>query len=167
MARQGHGPEEILRLLNDELLAQNPRGMFVTLQILVFDPVQRQVACASAGHHGAVRIQQGRSPEFVFTSSGRVLGLLPAEPIQAETLALQPGDSFVLFTDGVSEAFGPDGELYGDDRLLAHLESSAGESARDTTAGVLAAVRQHAAGTKQSDDITVVAVRFEGSGVPV
>ena len=73
MARQGYAPDEILRQLNDELLDQNPRGMFVTLQVLVFDPVRRLVTCASAGHHAAIRLRDGEAPEPVFTSSDRVL----------------------------------------------------------------------------------------------
>jgi sigma-B regulation protein RsbU (phosphoserine phosphatase) len=164
MARQGHALEEILRLLNDELLDQNPRGMFVTLQVMVFDPVKRQVSCASAGHHGAVRLSPGQPPRLAFVTSGRVLGLMPAEPIASETLPLEPGETFVLFTDGVSEAFGADGGLFGEERLLAHLQASPGHTARETTLGVLEAVRRHAAGTRQSDDITVVSVRYCGTG---
>jgi sigma-B regulation protein RsbU (phosphoserine phosphatase) len=87
---------------------------------------------------------------------------MPADEIASETLDLQPGETLVLFTDGVSEAFGPDQELFGEERLLAHLAASPGQSARETTEGVLDAVRRHAAGTKQSDDITVVSVRYNG-----
>jgi sigma-B regulation protein RsbU (phosphoserine phosphatase) len=162
MARQGHAPEEILRQLNDELLEQNPRGMFVTLQLMVFDPADRRVTCASAGHHAAVRMTPGQPPRFAFTASGRVLGLMPAEDVGAETLPLEPGETFVLFTDGVSEAFGPNGELFGEERLLSHLRASPGAAARDTTLGILEAVRRHAGGAKQSDDITVVSVRYTG-----
>jgi sigma-B regulation protein RsbU (phosphoserine phosphatase) len=159
MARQGHAPEEILRRLNDELLQQNPRGMFVTLQVLVFDPANRRVTCASAGHHAAACIVPGQSPRLAFTSSGRVLGLLPSDTISSETLELEPAETLVFFTDGVSEAFDSNGELFGEERLLAHLQASAGRSARETTLEVLDAVRRHAAGAKQSDDITVVSVR--------
>jgi sigma-B regulation protein RsbU (phosphoserine phosphatase) len=126
MARQGHRVEELLRLLNDELLEQNPRGMFVTLQLMVFDTAARTVTSASAGHHAAVRVRAGQSPEFALGSSGRVLGLLPSEPIGSETIAMQPGDAFVLFTDGVSEAFDANGELFGEERLLAHLGAATG-----------------------------------------
>ena len=160
MARQGHAPEEILRLLNDELLQQNPRGMFVTLQLLVFDPVNRRVTCASAGHHATACVVPGRSPRLAFPSSGRVLGLLPSDTIGSETLELEPGETFVLFTDGVTEAFDSNGDLFGEERLVAHLQASPGESARETTLGVLDAVRRYAAGAKQSDDITVVSVRY-------
>jgi phosphoserine phosphatase RsbU/P len=162
VARQGYGPEEILRRVNDELLMQNPRGMFVTLQCMVFDLTRGCVTCASGGHHGAIRIAPGEPPRLALSSSGRVLGLLPDNDIGSETLKLTAGESFVLFTDGVSEAFGPDEELFGDERLLAHLAASPGQSARETTHGVIEAVRRHAAGSNQSDDITVVSVRYGG-----
>jgi phosphoserine phosphatase RsbU/P len=160
MARQGHPLGTILRQLNDELLEQNPRGMFVTMQCLLFDLAKGSVTCASAGHHAAARIAPGTAPTMAFTSSGRVLGLMPAEDIASETIALEGGETFVLFTDGVSEALDRGDELFGDERLLAHLQASPARSARETTVGVLEAVRQHAAGAHQSDDITVVAVRY-------
>ena len=69
MARQGHAPQQILRQMNDELLEQNPRGMFVTLQCMVFDLARRSVTCASAGHHAAIRIMPGETPRPVFTSA--------------------------------------------------------------------------------------------------
>ena len=87
---------------------------------------------------------------------------MPAGDIGSETLDLQPGETLVLFTDGVSEACDSNEELFGEERLLAHLEASPGRSARETTLGVLEAVRRHAAGAKQSDDITVVSVRYGG-----
>jgi sigma-B regulation protein RsbU (phosphoserine phosphatase) len=162
LARQGHPLEAILRQLNDELLQQNPRGMFVTLQCLLFDLARRQVTCASAGHHATVRLSAGRRPELLFTSSAPVLGLLPISDINSEGCELRDGDTFVLFTDGVTEAFNPDEELFGEERLLDHLDETAARSPRDTTIGVLDAVRQYAAGAGQSDDITVVAVRYSG-----
>ena len=58
-AREGKRPDEILRQLNDELLEQNPRGMFVTLQCLLFDLAARTVTCASAGHHAAIESVPG------------------------------------------------------------------------------------------------------------
>jgi sigma-B regulation protein RsbU (phosphoserine phosphatase) len=163
LAREGHAPEEILRRLNDELLEQNPRGMFVTLQCLLYDLAARTVTCASAGHHAAIRVTPGGAAEPVFTSSGRVLALMPAQPIASETIELRNGESVVLFTDGVSEAFSLSDEPFGDDRLLAHLRASPGSNAKETSLGVLEAVRKHAAGAKQSDDITLMTVRCTGA----
>jgi sigma-B regulation protein RsbU (phosphoserine phosphatase) len=162
MAHQGHSLDQILARMNDELLEQNPRGMFVTLQCMLFDVRTRQVTAAGAGHHPAIRVTPGHAARPAFPSSGAVLGLLPAGEITSETVPLEPGDTFVLFTDGVSEAFGPDGELFGEERLLAHLQTVPSRSASETTRGILDAVRRHASGAKQSDDITVVAVAYNG-----
>jgi sigma-B regulation protein RsbU (phosphoserine phosphatase) len=162
MARQGYALEEILRRMNDELLEQNPRGMFVTLQCMVFDLAAKTVTCASAGHHAAVRVLPGQTPGMVFTSSGRVLGILPSGNVSSETIPLEAGATIVLYTDGVSEAFDPNQDLFGEDRLLAQLQASSGQGARETTMGVLDAVRRYAAGAKQSDDITILTVRYAG-----
>jgi sigma-B regulation protein RsbU (phosphoserine phosphatase) len=160
MARQSGEPAEILRRVNDELLEQNPRLMFVTLQCMVFDLTRRRVTCASAGHHGAALIAPGQEPRLVFSSSGRVVGIMPDNDITSETLELKPGETLMLFTDGVSEAYDPGQELFGEERLLQHLAAHPGRNAKETTLGVLEAVRSHAAGAKQSDDITVVSVRY-------
>jgi sigma-B regulation protein RsbU (phosphoserine phosphatase) len=162
LARQGYALEDIMRQLNDELLEQNPRGLFVTLQVVMFDLTRRRVDGASAGHHPAIRIAPGRPLQPAFTTSGRVLGLLPAEVIASDTVPLCPGETFLLFTDGVSEAFDVNGELFGDERLHAALQSIEGRSPRETALAVLDAVRRHAAGAQQSDDITIVAVRCVG-----
>ena len=160
LARQIDQPDEILRRLNDELVEQNPRGMFVTLQCMVFDLADRSVTCASAGHHAAARVVPGQAPQLVFTTSGRVLGLLPADDIDSEKLTLQPGETLVLFTDGVSEAFDRNQELFGEERLLGELTQSCARGASEITTGVVEAVRRHAATAKQSDDITIVSVRY-------
>ena len=86
--------------------------------------------------------------------------LMPSNPIALETLPLEPGDTFVLFSDGVSEAMNTAEDFYGEKRLLATLSAGAGEPAADTVARALADVRAFAAGAQQSDDITVLAARY-------
>jgi sigma-B regulation protein RsbU (phosphoserine phosphatase) len=85
---------------------------------------------------------------------------MPFNPIERETLSIEPGDTFVLFSDGVSEAMNNADEFYGEERLLATLESCGGASAGDIVKSVMADVRAFAAGAKQSDDITVLAARY-------
>jgi phosphoserine phosphatase RsbU/P len=160
LARQIAEPDEILSRLNDELAEQNPRGMFVTLQCLVFDLESGRVSCAGAGHHELAIVSPGRKPRLACASSGRPAGLMPVNPITRETLTLEPGDTFVLFSDGVSEAISVSDEFYGEERLLSVLESTAGATAVETVTSVLSDVRAFAAGAKQSDDITVLAARY-------
>ena len=76
LARQIAEPDEILRRLNDELAQQNPRGMFVTMQCLVFDLAQGRVSCAGAGHHQLAILSPGRPPRLACASTGRPAGLM-------------------------------------------------------------------------------------------
>jgi sigma-B regulation protein RsbU (phosphoserine phosphatase) len=160
LARQFAEPDEILRRLNDELAEQNPRGMFVTLQCLVFDLERHRVSCAGAGHHELAVVSPGRPPRLACPSSGRPAGLMPGNPIERETFPLVAGDTFVLFSDGVSEAMNANDDFYGEERLLAALSTTSGATPADTVTRVMADVRAFAAGAKQSDDITVLAAQY-------
>ena len=160
LARQIADPDEILRRLNDELAEQNPRGMFVTMQCLIFDLAQRRVSCAGAGHHQLAIVSPGQPPRLACTSSGRPAGLMTFNPIERETLPLEPGDTFVLFSDGVSEAMNTADDFYGEERLLRLLSEDPGTSAAETVTRVMGDVHVFAAGAKQSDDITVLAARY-------
>ena len=160
LARHLDNPAEILSRLNDQLAQQNPRGMFVTMQCLVFDLENRRVSCAGAGHHQLVILSPGRPPRLAYPSSGMPAGMMAWNPIECETFPLEPGDTFVLFSDGVSEAMNAAEDFYGEERLLAALSASAGTPAADTVRKVVADVRAFVAGAKQSDDITVLAARY-------
>ena len=164
LARQFAEPGEILRRLNDELAEQNPRGMFVTLQCLVFDLKQKRVSGAGAGHHQLAVLSPGQPPRLAFPSTGRPAGLMPFNPVEQETFSLEPGQTFVLFSDGVSEAMNPEEDFYGEERLLAALAGAAAARPGDIVARVMTDVRAFAAGAKQSDDITVLAARYAPPG---
>src|SRR5262249_6617942 len=150
LARRIAEPDEILRRLNDELAEQNPRGMFVTVQCLVFDLERRQVSVAGAGHHQLAVLSEGCPPRLACPSSGRPAGLMPFNPVEQEILPLAPGDTFVLFSDGISEAMNTAEDFYGEERLLAALASMRGAPLAEMVANVLADVRAFTAGARQS-----------------
>lgn len=158
MARQYQQPDEILRHLNNELVAQNPKGMFVTIVCLVFDLRTGKVTAASAGHNPLVIVRPQEPPRFVFPSSGAIAAVFPTFDITCESMNLAPEDTLVLYTDGVTEAFNPQGDAFGDDRLLECLNHT-GQNAAQTVTGLIEAVKKYTAEAPQSDDITVVAVR--------
>ena len=160
LARYIIDPAEILSRLNNELAERNPRGMFVTMQCLVFDLEHGLVSCAGAGHHQLAILSPGRPPRLACPSSGRPAGLMASNPIERETFPLEPGDTFVLFSDGVSEAMNTVEDFYGEERLLVVLSGCAGASAADIVTRVMGDVRAFAGGAKQSDDITVLAARY-------
>jgi sigma-B regulation protein RsbU (phosphoserine phosphatase) len=157
LAREVEGPHAILRRLNDELAAQNPRGMFVTMTCLEIRGAK--VTGANAGHDVSLRVDAAGQTQPVFPSSGTVLGLFPDHDYTSATLELGVGDSLVLSTDGVSEAENPAHVLFGEERLAACFADGAGANATETVERVLRAVRAFAADAPQSDDITILSVR--------
>ena len=80
-----------------------------------------------------------------------------------EALTLDPGDTLVVFSDGISEAQNPAGEDYGEDRLLACLEANRGASPVEMRDALLASVRSFVSGAMPSDDMTVLVLRYRRS----
>ena len=102
-------------------------------------------------------------PRWAVEKLGTALGFESGLSFQRSELILSPGDTLVLYTDGVSEAFNPEDECYGNDRLLADLAGFAGQSAAAVTAGLLGKVRDFANGAPQSDDIAILSLKVAGT----
>lgn len=162
MARQYSRPEDIMRQVNDALASQNPRGMFVTLLCMIVDPTTGEVACANAGHPSPVLIRKGESPRLTLGSTAMVAGVMEGIDVASESLTLEAQDTLVLYTDGVVEAFDANGAMFKDDKLLQCLAPPAGQSATQAASAVVDAVKRHAGQFPQSDDLTVLAVRWAG-----
>jgi sigma-B regulation protein RsbU (phosphoserine phosphatase) len=141
--------------VNDALVTQNPRNMFVTLLCAVYEPGSRKLTYASAGHPAAVRMNQ-HTAEFLTVEPELAAGIRTGLSAPSSTIELQPGDQVVFYTDGVTEAFDAAGNLYGESQLIEELARLSGKSASETTAGLLQSVRRHAGSHPQSDDIAVL-----------
>ena len=159
LARYDTEPERILARLNDELSADNPSGMFVTMLCARYDPATRIVTIANAGHCRPVLLREGAAPAWAMQPMGTALGFEPELEFPRAELQLREGDTLVLYSDGVNEAFDVEGNCYGNERLLADLAACAGLSAEETSARLLQRVRSFAAGAPQSDDIAILVLR--------
>ncbi len=156
LAKEITEPERILARLNDELAVDNPSGMFVTFLCAVFDPGSGRLALANAGHCRPVLLRTGGAPVWAVKNLGTALGFEPGLEFERTELALHAGDALVFYTDGVSEAFNPQDECYGDARLLADAAALAGRPPSEVTAGLLQKVHAHAGTAPQSDDIAIL-----------
>ena len=78
---------------------------------------------------------------------------------EEDSLQLEPGDTLVMFTDGVTEAMNPEGEEFGTGRLQTTLGGLAGKSSQQIIGGVRDAIKDFADGAEQSDDITMLVVK--------
>ncbi len=159
LSRQISEPEKILERLNDELSIDNPSGMFVTFQCGVYEPGTGRLALANAGHCRPVLLPAEGPPRWGLKDLGTALGFEPGLAFERTELTLSPGDTLIFYTDGVSEAFNPSEESYGNDRLLADAAGVAGQTPVAVSNGLLARVRAFAAGAPQSDDIAILALK--------
>ncbi len=164
LARDIASPEQILVRLNDELAADNPSGMFVTFLCAVFEPKSGRLTLANAGHCRPVLRPAGGPPSWAMQNLGTALGFEPGLEFERTELMLHPGDALILYSDGVTEAFNPQDELYGNDRLLVDASEFNGSSAPGISDGLLKKVRAFAAGAPQSDDIAILTLQVNGTG---
>jgi sigma-B regulation protein RsbU (phosphoserine phosphatase) len=162
LAREVSEPERILARLNDELVADNPSGMFVTFQCAVLEMPAGRLLIANGGHCRPVIQSAGQPPRFALHRLGTALGFEAGLTFQRTELTLSPGDALLLYTDGVTEAFNTAEECYGTQRLLADLASLEDRSAVGLTTGLLDKVRAFARPAPQSDDIAILALRVRG-----
>jgi sigma-B regulation protein RsbU (phosphoserine phosphatase) len=163
LARDIVEPELILARLNDELSVDNPSFMFVTFICAVYEPTSGNVAIANGGHCRPVLLRAGEAPAWAVKNLGTALGFDEGLTFERTELTLQPGDALVFYTDGVSEAFNPEDECYGDDRLIADTSLLSGQSAPTLTADLLKKVHAFANGAPQSDDIAIMTLKIEQS----
>jgi sigma-B regulation protein RsbU (phosphoserine phosphatase) len=161
LAREIAEPELILARLNAELAAENPSGMFVTFLCAVFEPASGRLKLANAGHCRPVLLSPGQSPRWAVKRLGTALGLEPGLEFERTECTLHKGDTLMLYSDGVSEAFNAQEECYGNERLLADAGALSGESAPAMCEGLLQKVRAFAGSAPQSDDIAIVALKTE------
>jgi sigma-B regulation protein RsbU (phosphoserine phosphatase) len=160
LAREIVEPELILARLNDELSEDNPSFMFVTFICAIYDPSTGRVSIANGGHCRPVLIRAGETPCWAVKNLGTALGFDAGLEFERTELTLNPGDSVVFYTDGVSEAFNPQNECYGDDRLIADTTALSGQSASHLTAALLAKVHGFADSAPQSDDIAILTLKI-------
>jgi sigma-B regulation protein RsbU (phosphoserine phosphatase) len=155
-------PGEVLAYLNNQLanLYTRDTGTFITALYAVLNPAARTLAYASAGHPPP-RLIRNAAPEVIPAESGFPLGIVPGEFYPEHTLLLRPGDTLLLYTDGIPECFNPaaNGELFG----LARLDVVACQSAPNAPAlieKILDAIDAFTQRAPLTDDRTLLAFLF-------
>jgi sigma-B regulation protein RsbU (phosphoserine phosphatase) len=146
-------PAEVLARLNVSLCRDMPPSMFVTIVLAALFPGREgHVALASAGHPEPILVRAGAAPETV-TVGGMILGVFEEAAFEEAEVDLEPGDSLVLLTDGVTEAHGADGKRPGLERVLRALDRSRDLGAQAQVDALTAEVLADGAG-RMRDDMT-------------
>jgi len=145
---------------NRLLSADNEACMFVTVFCGVLDLANGVLRWCNAGHNPPYLLRANGGREML-RATGVPFGIDPAGYHRIGESVLMPGDGLFLYSDGITEAFNPRGELYGSERLERALDQVKGRRAGEIVAAILADTERFAAGGEQSDDITCLALRYQ------
>ncbi len=158
----GCNPVRALERANAQLCSENPHMMFVTVWLAVVEiSTGKGVACNAGHEHPAVR-RAGGMFELVKYKHDRPAGFVPDTVYHSREFELKPGDSLLVYTDGVPEANNPQTELFGEERMMETLNRYADAEPEELIRRIYEAVASFADGADQFDDITMLAVKYHG-----
>jgi sigma-B regulation protein RsbU (phosphoserine phosphatase) len=155
---EGHPPDEIFNRVSPQMNLKTPVESFATAFLGLLDTTTGELTFASAGHDPVAMIRSSGEIEWLMPT-GMPLGLMPNASYTLSKAALNPGDTMVLYTDGITEANNPEEEEFGRDRLaevcVEHRELPVDKLAET----IHATVDDFAQGVPYHDDRTLVILR--------
>ena len=163
-AMEGVSANEILARVNDVIVTDNQTCMFVTLFCVILDTDTGKMEFSNGGHNPPLIARAGGDFEFMNVPAGFVVGAMEDVKFTKGELTLSPGDGIFLYTDGVTEAMNSDKEMFSERRLWDSLCRLKGESPEKIIKGMMRKIEDFTQGAPQSDDITMLAIKFKGEG---
>ena len=157
-------PGEALREVNELLYEENETLMFVTVLYSIYNPETGRLTYSNGGHDAPMLVRPDGSSELLPLTGGVALGIAPDIEYPSHTVQLEPGDTVMLYTDGITEAMNGDGEQFGVERMHEVFAESPPENSEQALKAMFDAVRNFVGDTPQSDDITCLVVRRDEVG---
>ena len=158
------GPVQIAEAVNRELCQDNRDRMFVTLFLGMLDTKTGVLTYVNAGHLAPCVLHVSGAIESVNDKPAMPLGIRAGTAYQGRTLTLLPGDTVFVISDGVTEAMNAADEFYGNERLQADLCAAAALGPQEMVRAIKAKVDGFTAEAPQSDDVTMLALRWQPAG---
>lgn len=150
-----------LEKTNNQLFKNTDPTKFATLFYGILDPTANILEYANGGHDAPLLFREkGTKPEPL-DATGLLLGMMENVDYQTSSITFHPGDTLLLYTDGITEAKNPEGQQFGLDRLCSLVKNNRTESPQSIAELILSEVKSHATDTAQSDDITLMLIQRE------
>ncbi len=149
-------PRRVVARVNDRLAAMDAEGSFITLIFALLDPRTRTLRMVNAGHPPPL-LRQGSTGRVSETRSctNFPVGVVQGAEFEAESFRIEPGDSFCLYSDGITEAMNAQQASYGNDRLMS-VAARPAASAAQLMENILQDVHAFVGSARPSDDLTLV-----------
>ncbi|MDP4117379.1 MAG: PP2C family protein-serine/threonine phosphatase, partial [Bacteroidota bacterium] len=158
---QDKTPKEILMEVNKQIYGSLERSWFITLTLALFDTEKKKVWFCRAGHMPTLAAKNGSVAEY--RSSGIGLGLEAGKVFDSslveDVIDLNPGEFFVFYSDGITEAMNKKGDLFGEENLISALKNKSKLSSKEIVTEVWEKVNEFKQSAPQNDDMTIVLVK--------
>mgnify|MGYP003319539925 CR=1 FL=1 len=162
-------PSEIVKALNIALSEGNTYNMFCTMFVGVLDLATGRLNFCNGGHNAPMicRAHADGIPEISYAKmiTNLAVGVFPDFVYRGEEVKLNPGDIIFMYTDGLTEAENTNKELFGEEAALTELKNSiknGTESVKSYVDSMYQAVLAHTAEAEQSDDLTMLVLKYNG-----
>ena len=159
-AADDSSPASIVTRVNEELSADNPACMFVTLFVAIVNVRSGELRFTNAGHNPPYILRHDGKLDCLDQRHGPIIGAVEGVAFREDQVQIGEQDTLFLFTDGVTEAMDTSNQLYSEDRLEEFLRK-ADNTPDQLTGEVLSDVEKFATDAEQADDITILAFRIE------
>ena len=159
IANEDKTPESVMAELNRAVYRLAPRNMFVTACYVMLDKITGDIAYVTAGHEPFMLIKYGDREVKQLRTSGIALGLQAETSFQSQHASMAPGDTLLLYTDGLVETENAAGDEFGISRLESLLHSIPTSSPQEFSDRILSEITAHRNKNSQADDISFVIIR--------
>ena len=153
------GTDVIAADINNRLCAENPMGLFVTCLLAIFDLENGTVDYTCAGHDPALLIKPDGSRHALPTTGDMAMGILEDFDYSSHREHLAPGDTFFVYTDGLTDAINRKGKLFGREGLDRALDGAGDRSPEEMVDHIWSSIEEFSEGTDPTDDKTCVVLR--------
>lgn len=157
-ARESDSPASVLKRVNELLIPDAKHGMFVTIVYALIDLKSGFIKYANAGHNPPLIRRASTRRLEILPRTGMALGVLEDMLINDQKKKLAPGDCLIFYTDGITEAFSPLGEMFGDGKLRKAITDPNVTNVGQLIKSIEDAVNTFIEGEDYSDDLTIIAM---------
>ncbi|MBD3315116.1 MAG: SpoIIE family protein phosphatase [Chitinivibrionales bacterium] len=155
-------PAATLDAVNAELIHYIPGSLYLTACVAVIDTTDNTLSYSSAGHPPAMYINHAKERVEMLKTRGFFVGVLPESDYRQKRIAIAPGDTLMLYTDGLVDSWDSTDQRYGRDRLRSLLFTVMDKSPPEIATAIMSDLKSFTSGAPQLDDIAILVVQYGG-----